>query len=414
MKNYNPNYNNERWVNNFVQENHEFYYKPEHAEQGTGVVQQKIQPYPVQNDVSVQSDFFRSNSNKLSNHSNLNSNANSINKPTLITIQSEHKFSQNTKNFRSTPPTTTLNSFEENNKFKNYRQSENTPDDHDTHFISANNFKPSPQNSVNIKFHNDASTHSYSQLVQDVPGQVRNPPNEQAYLQNQSENGPINPYKNINKCQDSINDSNPDYYFPEVEKTKPIYSNSKPGVLSSNDKVHNYHQPQQNSQTRNIQQQDSLANQINPSQAHISQLTSQSQHLYQQNEGNYFSHNYPNAQVGKSPREESSSDKYDDSSVQISGQLNMPNGQKYQPQSQESNSPIFLQNSLVVGEHKEASKNSVPRANNGFTGQTKVFSGILFNEIREETNIMENGFLVRRVIIKYVQAEGFPPSSGQK
>lgn len=51
-------------------------------------------------------------------------------------------------------------------------------------------------------------------------------------------------------------------------------------------------------------------------------------------------------------------------------------------------------------------KVSVPRTGgNNFTGNTKVFDGKLYNEVREEMTVVENGVQVKKTIIRYTPAD---------
>lgn len=66
----------------------------------------------------------------------------------------------------------------------------------------------------------------------------------------------------------------------------------------------------------------------------------------------------------------------------------------YQPQSQPNNVTAFSPYS---------NQQSAPTS--GFTGNTKIFDGKLYNEMREESNVLENGVMIKKTILKYVQAD---------
>lgn len=66
----------------------------------------------------------------------------------------------------------------------------------------------------------------------------------------------------------------------------------------------------------------------------------------------------------------------------------------YHPQSQPNNVAAFS---------PYVTQQSAPTS--GFTGNTKIFDGKLYNEMREESNVLENGIMVKKTVLKYVQAD---------
>lgn len=421
LKNYNPNYNYEgdSWTGQApVGSDNGF------QDHGRGPHSNNVQANPnqygFQNSNNGQNNFSRSNSNKRSNSSNQGSQNNSFNKQGLFGNEFDKQYVPNNHNLKSTPHTT-MDHTEDSRHQGNYQQGgvkqfasnthnlQSTPHtnidysedsrhqgnyqqgdqgnyqqgDHGNYqqgdhlqaetvddFFSGDFFKYTPQTSVNSTYVSNTSQNPNQNQAQQ---QYSNKPYTPAPYHQSPPNYPQSvQVENKKEYQAPQADLNSEYYFPEVEESSPVYPPAR--KVSTPQIEPGYNSRQQNNSQSNQNNQNQYQSKAQTPDGHFFQATP-----YQN----------PSQTQAYTP------------------------SQRHQPQSSNNNPvPFTPQYNAPVDVFPER-KNSNP-ASNGFTGQTKVFNGQLFNEIREEANVMENGAMVRKVTVKYVQADGQGSQSGQR
>jgi len=376
LKNYNPNYNyeGENW-NGQAPVGSDNGFQDQGRGPHTANVQSNQNQYAFQHSNNGQNNFSRSNSNKRSNSSNQNSQNNSFNKQGLFGNEFDKQFTPNNHAVKSTPHTT-MDHTEDSRSQPYYQQTGNAQVESVDDFFSGDFFKYTPQTSVNTTYANNIIP---SQIQsQTIPQQYNRPytPTPTSYQQpTQNYTQPVQ-VESRKEYQVPLSDLHSDYYFPEVEEPTPVY------------------QP-----VRKIS-------------------TPQSEPLYDNRQQNYSQSNYQPTQISQ-PQYQSRTQPQDSqfqqqAPYQVSPQSqSYPPQQRYQPQSSNSNPVPFTPKYNAPVDVFPERKNSNPLPV-GFTGQTKVFNGMLFNEMREEASVMENGVMVRKVTVKYVQAEGQTQQPAQR
>lgn len=393
MQNYNPNlgYDIDPRTGHPVQQGDFNYMDDGHNNYG-----QQYQPnqqlYPSNNMVnaSPHQNFNRSISNKLSNSSNQNSQNNSFNKQANANQNQAQNLHKN-PHIVETPQTTFVsgNDYSHQNS-NNYGHQVNTvhsePADD---FFGGDFFKYTPQNSTI-----NSGVVGYQSLPQDqrYPSvehePVHKPQFQQKPQQFQQDFAPTPTYQQNQAQSYQQNQPNP-------QQQRQVQSIPSQDV---------YNHQQGNIYPQNVTSEPIIFNR--PQQSNVQSTLPPSNQFVQ--------NNYQSVQQYSSPK---TSDEHffgsQPAQANFSGyqqvQTSQPHVTRYQSLSQQSNPTPYTPHYNVSNEAPVERKNSIPVVQNGPTGQTKIFSGTLYNEIREESNVLENGVMVKKVILKYVQAENQAP-----
>ena len=397
VKNYDAQYNYDQ--NDLIGNNHQSN-SAVYNEEGQNVYGQQhqnvhqIYPGPGNNIPN----FSRSISNKLSSSSNQNSKENSFNKPSPknefehngnstnlhgnnniqhqpnVYNQQGHNYAdqhydndhhvstQRTNQVYNQPPNNTYNApnLGQIHSKDSYDQSHsvNPSSEVTSDFFNSDFFKYTPQTSV-------ANTaYNYQNMTKDNYGNNITQPTIHSTLN-----------------QDTYDD----YYFPDDEK---VHTSGKdlqhapPVVVNYNQQAHPYESPYINKpvvQTQHIYQQAPPVQNFFAENFYQTQQQPNSLSPYSYTPQNN-NQTQPNLHVQRLPSQ----------SAPIPTSINSsPYSNVYTPTQHQNNLPV--QQSIGTP--------------NGFTGQTKIIGGKLYNEVREETSSVENGVTVKKVFIKYVPSE---------
>jgi hypothetical protein len=286
--------------------------------------------------------FNRSISNKISNSSNQNSQNNSFNKPSSFA-----------------------------NDFDHQTGSPNVVNSKQTEHYSRANVIP-----------NDSQVKSLNATLSSTP-------NNEARLNSSKSNGFFNedifaPTSNTSRAAEAVKSSSINLQAREYAQV--------PEFIQSQVRYNPYQMPTVENESDYYFPEEEINNQYR---------VPQSQNMKRVDYSTAIPSRYQSIDKGSEQTTASvNSSNYTHSTIPYQSQMNnQPSRFAYQPQL----STISPYTPSYSNLNERA---SVPRpVISGFTGLTKYFDGKLYNELREEFNVLENGVVSKKIIIKYVPAE---------